>query len=540
MTGKRRAILSTAAFVVVMFGGRADAGPTGSFEHAERAGGAIAALDFDEARRQIALGDPGDPAILAEVARLALYEGRCDDALLSLARPEVLRTEGALALEDIARGCVRATAATIVDTDEAHGVVVQYQDEGDRALTPVIVETVVKARDAITRDLGVSWPKPTRVVVVRDLMSLSAMTGLPQKSAETTGTVAVAKWGRVTLLSPRASDHGFPWRDTLAHELTHLAVTHASAEHAPLWLQEGMAKREEVRWRDPGPFDDRPSPDDIVARGMELKLTLPLDQLGPSIAMLPSADAALVAYAEVTSFVRYLASTGPVPQASPPQAGVPQAQLAPPSPSDALPRLLSALRDESDVDAALRQSSGADLHTWDGRWRTYIAAKPHLPLPAIFGLGAHPPDTRDLRDRMRLAELLYGRSHPKSALFELDEVKTGISGDDPSVRSLRAHILGALGRKAEGEPLVHDPGEVIASFGPWWAIRGRWLREDGDRPGAEASFVEAVATDPLDVEAACETEDPASLETDDPGRGVPNPGLCDAARARNEPLLGRD
>ena len=113
------------------------------------------------------------------------------------------------------------------------------------------------------------------------------MTGLPYESAQTTGTVAVAKWGRVTLLSPRASHHGYPWRDTVAHELTHLAVTRASRDRAPLWLQEGVAKREEIRWRDPGPFDDRPPPEAVVQRGLELGLGVPLDKLGPSIAMLP-------------------------------------------------------------------------------------------------------------------------------------------------------------------------------------------------------------------------------------------------------------
>ena len=85
------------------------------------------------------------------------------------------------------------------------------------------------------------------------------MTGLPYKSAQTTGTVAVAKWGRVTILSPRASRHGYPWRDTLTHEMTHLAISMQSRERAPLWLHEGVARREETRWREPGPFDDRPS-----------------------------------------------------------------------------------------------------------------------------------------------------------------------------------------------------------------------------------------------------------------------------------------
>ena len=515
--------LVTALAMAVAPGGRARADAAASpSRQAQEASYAISALEFEDARSALAQGDASDPEIALEDARLAIYEGRCDEALVTLGTPDLLRTESGAGLFDIARGCARVTAATVVDTDEAHSVVVRYQDEADRALTPLIVETVTLARDALTRDLGVSWPRPTRVTVVRDLMSLSAMTGLPLKSAQTTGTVAVAKWGRVTLLSPRASEHGFPWRDTLAHEQTHLAVTHASADRAPLWLQEGIAKREEVRWRPRGPFDDRPSPDAIVLRGFELSLGVPLDQLGPSIAMLPSADAAMVAFAEVTSFVRYLADTaGP----------------------DALPRLLAALRHSPDADSALRESSASDLHTWDTRWRAYLAAEPHTPLPGIFGLlggGGDGANLQDLRNRVRLAQLLYGRSHPAAAMTELDLIHGDTGKSDPSVRGLRARVLEAVGRKAEARVEVADPVQVASTFGPWWAIRGRWEREDGEGANADASFVEAVATDPFDVEAACEVDDALPEHVDDSGPETAARALCDAARARHEPPLGRD
>ena len=58
--------------------------------------------------------------------------------------------------------------------------------------------------------------------------------------------------------------------------------------------------------------------------------------------------------------------------------------------------------------------------------------------------------------------------------------------------------------------LVADPKEVIASYGPWWAVRGRWGRARGDEPLAVQSFGEAVAADPLDVECACQSTDPAA------------------------------
>ncbi|MGH7298534.1 MAG: peptidase MA family metallohydrolase [Polyangiaceae bacterium] len=485
---------------------------------ARRAQAFIAGLDFDDARHVLSAADPDSPPVALERARLAIYELDCDGAAAILARPEVQKLESGEMLADIARGCQRVTAALAVDRDEARSIEVRWQDEHDRPLAPLLFDTVAAARDALTRDLKVDWPRPTRIVVVRDLLSLSAMTGLPYKSAQTTGTVAVAKWGRVTLLSPRASHHGYQWRDTVAHELTHLAVTRASRDQAPLWLQEGVAKREEVRWREPGPLDDRPSPDAVVQRGLELNLGLPLDKLGPSIAMLPSADAAMVAFAEVTSFVRYYAR----------EAG-----------DDALPKLLDQIRSGKEPDAALHAASGADLAAWDTRWRSYVASRPHQPLPGLFGLGGSPGDEeklRDLRDRRRLAELLLVRGHATEAVEELDRIAlaaspTGPEGwdrlmQDPSVRWLRARALEAVGRRAEAQPLVADPKEVLSSYGPWWAIRGRWARLGGDEATATASFIEAVAADPFGPESACETIDPA-VAPPDPTKKA----LCDAARA---------
>jgi hypothetical protein len=478
----------------------------------------IAGLDYDEARQLLTAADANDPVVLLLRARLAVYELDCDGAVAILSRREVAAVAQADSLAEIARGCQRVTASLAVDRDEARAIEVRWQDEHDRALAPLLFETVAEARDALTRDLGVDWPRPTRVVVVRDLLSLSAMTGLPYESAQTTGTVAVAKWGRVTLLSPRASRHGFDWRDTLAHELTHLALTRASADRAPLWLQEGVAKREQVRWRAPGPFDDRPPNESVVQRGFEMKLGVPIDRLGPSIAMLPSADAATVAFAEVSSFVHYFVeAAGP----------------------DALPKLLGALKAGLSTDAALLSVTGADLPAWDGRWRAYVAAQRLAPLSDLYGLGGEGSQSgraRDLREKGRLAELLADRGHAAQALVELDGVGLLASPvarepyaalvGDPSLRWLRGRLLEETGRRGEGEWLVSDPADVQTSFGPWWALRGRWASLRGDARTAGESFGAAVAVDPLAPEAAC-----GVVRASDPPLPTADLALCAAARA---------
>ena len=478
---------------------------------AARATDLILAAEYDRARAELAKADPSSPSVVLAKARLALYEEDCDLAASLLSHKEAAGDDEGRLLADVSRGCARVTAATLQIKDENEGVWIRFQDEADRALAPLMVETASRARAALTRDLGVQWKKPTRITVVRDLLSLSAMTGLPYKSAQTTGTVAVAKWGRVTILSPRASHSGYTWRDTLAHEMTHLAISQQTHDRAPLWLHEGLARRGEYRWRAPAPFDDRPSPESVVMRGIDLKLDLALDKLGPSIAMLPSADAATVAFAEVTSFIKYLVET---------------------SGEQVLPKLLLSLRDAKTVDDALKQVTGETLAQWDVKWRKELPKRAKDPLSAMYGLGGTPPGMGDSRERARLAELLLGRGHPAEALVQLDKIPETMLGD-PSLRYLRARVLERSGKTKEAEALVEDPKAWIASYGPCWAIRGRLLRARGE--DAALSFAEAVAHDPLGVESACE-RDPA--DPPDPARkGTP---LCDAAENRHDPDLGRD
>ena len=471
----------------------------------------IALQEYDEARDILSkTNDPEHPAVALARGRLAIDEGDCDLAASIFQRADLAKHEAGAALGDIARGCARVVAANVVDRDELNHIEIRYQDEHDRALTPILVETTVKARESLTRDLGVSWPKVTRIFVVRDLLSLSAMTGLPYDSAKTTGTVAVAKWGRVTLTSPRAPRHGYGWRDTLAHELTHLSISRKSGDRAPLWLQEGLAKREETRWRAPLVLDDTPPVEAVVARGMELKLDLPLDKLGPSIAMLPTADAAMVAFAEVTSFVRYVAESRP---------------------EGTLGKLLDALRTAPSVDEALKIATSADLKTWDTEWRAAVAKRPKVPLSPLYGLGGATPavSMTEVRERSRLGELLLGRDHPAEALLELGKVADKASVGDPALAYLHARALESHGKVDDARSRLSDLKNLIGAYGPFFAMRGRLGERDSET--RRRDFAMAISHDPFLPEAACETlAPPAPDETP----------LCRSAREFSPPDLGKD
>ena len=112
--------------------------------HAMRAQELTLGLDYDDARRELSQADGEDPAVLLERGRIALYEADCDAASLLFARPDVAKTDAGAGLGDIARGCARVTAALVVDKDANQDIEIRYQDEADRAMTPLLVETVVR------------------------------------------------------------------------------------------------------------------------------------------------------------------------------------------------------------------------------------------------------------------------------------------------------------------------------------------------------------------------------------------------------------
>jgi len=465
-------------------------------------------LDVEEAGQYLASAS-GPRALLAK-ARLALYSSDCEGALAHLSGVSVQGLPGALELRDLAAACHGATSGALVVEDAARGIWIRLQDEADRVLLPFLLPVIDQARQRIGAELGVDLPRPLRLDLVRDLFSLAAVSGLPLEAAETTGTVAVARWGKVTMLSPRATTGGYPWADTLAHELTHLMLTRASADRAPLWLQEGVAKTMEERWRAQRPFDGQPNPDEVALGAARTGRQVGVTKLGPSIAMLPSADAARIAFAEVSSFMNHwMRSNGP----------------------RALPLLLRDLAVAKDADSAMRSVSGLSVADWELLWRDDLARQ----LASENVLSADAPELEELSApevsrALRVAELLYDAGHA--------ELSSSLARADldfaPHVAALRyaaARGQSDLERRAEALGELED---IERPLGAWLALRGALARHGQSSGLAESMEQHALALDPLQPEVACGGAlSPAAGPTDDAGLDLPPDlmALCAHVRA---------
>lgn len=443
-----------------------------------RADYAITKILLDKAE-ELLEGEVGPDAARAR-ARLAIYRADCEGALSHLASSSAREARGADELFDLATRCTGATAGGLIVEDEKAGVWLRIQDEADRVLVPLLVDVAVRARVRLEKDLGVVMPRPLRIDLVRDLFSLSAVSGLPVEAAETTGTVAIARWGRVTMVSPRAMTRGFPWADTLAHEITHLLLSRATADRAPLWLQEGIAKREEHRWREEQAFDHVPDFAKEAFKAQVSGKSVGVDAIGPSIAMLPSAEAASIAFAEVTAYMEYwIEKNGP----------------------HALSLLLRELEVAPDAEAAMRGVSGYGVSEWQLLWRKALEEKFARPDISEESEASERLGPRALARVMRLTELLtvegFAAEGAEIAAPELDR-----ASHSAAYRFLAGRAALLSGRE-DADLLLGGLKEVEGPHAGWLALYGATNWEESSHLGAERFFEQAVGLDPLLPEVAC-------------------------------------
>jgi len=282
------------------------------------------------------------------------------------------------------------------------------------------------------------------------------------------------------MVSPRAMQQGFPWADTLAHEITHLLLSRATADRAPLWLQEGIAKREERRWREVQAFDDVPNFAEKAYQAEREGKAVGVDSIGPSIAMLPSAEAASIAFAEVTAYMEYwIEQNGP----------------------RALPYLLKEMEVAPDADAAMRGVSGFGVAEWQVLWRAQLREKFKVPEVSEEFVVGDKLGPRALARVMRLTELLTVEGFAEEAA-ELASTNSDRASHVAAFRFLMGRAAVMAGRE-DSDLLLGELSEIEDPHAGWLSLRASRMANDKTSPEAQRLFAQALGLDPLLPEVVC-------------------------------------
>ena len=403
----------------------------------------------DEVREQIdplLKAEPGHPGLRFVEARLLFFEGEYTQSVARL--DTLIRELGENAPPSITafRSLVAKTGDTLKPFDEFTTedgrFLIRYTGR-DKAILPYLID-VLQATDKVLAEDFKYRPKGRVLVeIYPEIKYLAAVSSLTETDIETSGTIALCKYNRLMFTSPRALVRGYGWQDTVAHEFVHYYVTKVSQNTVPIWLHEGIAKFEESRWRaEPGvPLD--PPQEDLLARSLKADKLVTFQQMHPSMAKLPSQEAAGLAFAEVHTVVDHLHR----------RKGY-----------DGLNKLLANLKAGKEMSPALRSVYGVSLDGLWNQWKSALKKKGLKTYPGLvqqsleFRRPGDPKADEDkeasygsieekaVRDFAHLGELLRARKRPKAALKEYRKA-INLGGDgNPMIQNGAASSLLELGQ----------------------------------------------------------------------------------------------
>ncbi len=399
-----------------------------------------------------------------------------------------------------------ATAA-FVEVRSADGrFVVRYAPGPDAVLVPYALEALAGADAGLSAALGVRVPGPVRLEIYPTPRALSRVSSLTVEDIERTGTVALCKWDRLMVTSPRALVRGYPWMDTIGHEYVHLVLARASKDHAPVWLQEGVAKYLEARWRGGPPRGAAldPAAAALLFNAVRDGHLLPFDRLHPSIALLPSQEDAALAFAQVATFIESFVS----------RYG--EGKLR-----DAISRVAAGV----DARVALGAAVGKSFAQLEADWKTDLRARPSPPPdpPSVLALhfrrGAGAADESldvagdQARRHLRLGDLLWDRQRPRAAAAEYAKAHAA-APDDPIIASRLARAALAGGDAQQAVDALTPAVARYPEHAPLQAVLGAARLALGDLPGARTALREALRINPFDPAPHCDLARAADVEAE--------------------------
>lgn len=493
--------------------------------------GKLARWDLEGARRVLAgLPESGDPRMTWLRGTVDFYSGRYGEALrhFEKAAGELESTPETASMVDLARS-TREMSRRLTSFESEHFVL--FVDESrDWILVEPALETLESAYRSLGEWLGSFPESKVRVEIIPSAEDFEDVSSLSRSEIETAGAVGICKFNKIMLLSPRLLLRGYAWRDSLAHEYIHYLLVLLTANRAPIWLQEGVARYGESLWRSGRSLYLQKREESLLARALSANSLVPFERMDPSLVKLSSMEEVSLAFAQCALAVDFLIETWK---------------------EKSLHRLLEVLSVGAygETDAALRRSIGIGMEAFERRWRDYARAQNFREVAGLVVPGhkvrSETADDEveawDLRAwqpleaqrHLRLGTMLRLRGHSRAGLKEyLRALK--ISPASPYVINKVGLALLDLSRADEAAERFREAVAIhpdygssyvnlavahkvnkawsdsrralekaldINPFNPYvWRDLGSVLMQVGDREGAVLSWRAALRLNPSDAE----------------------------------------
>jgi tetratricopeptide (TPR) repeat protein len=491
--------------------------------------------DGSAALQELVRAAPQAPQTLVMEGYAAFLKGDYDGSVRKLAAAiEEAGAEPTVAASaKELQGLATEARDAVKDHQEEHSAhfLMRYPAE-DAVLVPYALEALEAAYAGLHADLGFEAEMPIRIEIYRSPSDLAAVSSLSPAEVARTGTIALCKWARLMVTTPRALAYGYPWLDSMNHELVHYAVSSLTSDRAPVWLQEGLAKFLERRWREPPGGRLAPSMEHLLAKALRAGKLISFDAMHPSMAKLPSAEDATLAFAEVANAIAYLHSLGGMA---------------------ALRTTIHKVNAGTDARSAVAETAGGSWADFERGWRGFMNAQHYKMVAAIDLPTTHIRKATAIASRrkptedealsssqkqtpafrfLRLGNMMLQGNRLRAAAVEYEKGArasgTGATGTGPAGGSGGAKARAAARNAAAADPAVHwifpvklgriylalgEPDRALKALAgavalypdlPWpQLISGQALLAKGDPAGAVVALKTSLATNPFDPAVHC-------------------------------------
>jgi tetratricopeptide (TPR) repeat protein len=327
------------------------------------------------------------------------------------------------------------------------------------------------------------------------------VSSLSEEAIKTTGTIALCKYNRLMVTSPRALVRGYEWQDTITHEFTHFLVTRKSRNTVPIWIHEGIAKYEETRWRGKAGLALDPGGEALLARAVKQDKLITFERMHPSMALLPSQEDAATAFAEVFTAIQFVDEKVGM-------AGV--------------RAIIDALKAGKSDREAVGGALGTSFEKFESSWKQALRARPAPKVAPGFEKMVFKDDPKkdskeerkkayeqgelgtlpnaEARKYAHLGELFRARQRNGPAALEYEKAIALAGPTHPALARKYALVMIDLGRNPEAQKVLEQSLAVFPDEETNHLLLGDLLAKAGRGAEAKTHLLIANQRDPFDAD----------------------------------------
>ncbi len=362
----------------------------------------------------------------------------------------------------------------------------------DAALVPYIRDVLEQSYQRLGTLFGLFPKEKILVEVFPTTGTFYPASSLSARDIEVSGAIGICKFNKIMLLSPRNLARGYRWTDAISHEYLHYLIVHLSANQAPIWLHEGIAKYFEDAWRLPESSWLSRRTESLLAHALANDSFVGFKNMEPSLVKLETTYQVQLGYAEAASAIDFIIST-----------------LGPKGLASILEDLGQAHGDGAT--GAIARVMGYAFERFETEWRQFLQGKQlqahegiRLPRFTLKEDGKAPVD--DMRQELesttarmhtRLGDKLRQRGRDRAAAREYDRALV----KDPYSPYLLNKLASTLMQQQRWQPArqhLHRARTLAPDYVATYTNLGRLHVAQQAYAEARAALWEAIQINPFD------------------------------------------